>query len=247
MRSTEDDDAFLTESPLFAVLSDSRDLGFLGPGPLDPQIRHAEGFVAVARRVISAGSTVIDMGAGGGLPGLVVAARWPEISLLLLDASERRTEFLREAVERLGMSDRVQVVQARAEIGGRDPALRGAFDGALARSFGRPAVLAECTAPLLRPGGWLVVSEPPPDPEGEPGSPTSRRDYLDGGQQPLTQSQPPSPESDDRWPRDGLRQFGLEPRGTIYEGFAYQLLEQVDVCPDRYPRRNGVPAKKPLF
>ena len=41
------------------------------------------------------------------------------------------------------------------------PSLRAGFDGALARSFGRPAVVAECAAPLLRVGGWLIVSEPP--------------------------------------------------------------------------------------
>ena len=101
------------------------------------------------------------MGAGGGLPGLVVAQQWPEASLVLLEANERRSAFLRRVVDRLELADRVSILQERAEICGRDPEWRATFDGAIARSFGRPAVLAECTAPLLKPGAWIVVSEPP--------------------------------------------------------------------------------------
>ena len=83
---------------------------------------------------------------------------------MLLEANERRSAFLKRAVDRLALSDRVSVLQERAEICGRDPEWRASFDGAIARSFGRPAVLAECTAPLLKVGAWVVVSEPPSSP-----------------------------------------------------------------------------------
>jgi len=109
------------------------------------------------------------------------------------------------------------VVRARAEDAGRIPHLRGSFDAVVARSFGSPPVTAECAAPFLHPGGLLVVSEPP------------RAD----------------PEA--RWPRDGLATLGLEPLRTARTGFGYQVLRQNDPCPDRFPRRAGVAAKRPLY
>ena len=151
----------------------------------------------------------------------MVATEWPDASVALLEANGRRAAFLRRAVERLDLEGRVSVLEERAEVSGREPGLRGDFDGVLARSFGRPAVLAECAAPLLRVEGWLLVSEPP------------RSDPQDG--------------QDARWPAEPLRQLGLEPAEVIHEGFEYRTLRQREPCPDRFPRRNGVPAKKPLF
>jgi 16S rRNA (guanine527-N7)-methyltransferase len=222
----------LGRTPLRQILEEARAAGFLGPGPVAAQLRHAVGFVAVCRRLWPDGPTpplLLDLGSGGGLPGLVVAAHWPEATLVLLDAQGRRTTFLSDAVRRLGFGARVSVRQDRAEVAGRDPDLRGHFDGVLARSFGRPAVVAECAAPLLRPGGWLVVSEPPGDsPAGRPGPAADPTDPT-------------------RWPAEALRQLGLVPDRLLHEEFGYQLLRQVDRCPDRFPRRDGVPAKRPLF
>jgi hypothetical protein len=95
------------------------------------------------------------------VPGLVLALRLPAAAVVLLDASERRTDFLRRAVGRLGLGSRVSVLLARAEVAGRQEVWRGRFDAVVARSFGEPAVTAECAAPFLRTGGQLVVSEPP--------------------------------------------------------------------------------------
>ena len=141
----------------------ARGYGFLGPGPIDRQLIHAKGFVDLAKSQPQSMQEphVLDLGSGGGLPGLVLADQWPEVVLVLLDANQRRTDFLQGAVISCGFQDRVHVVQLRAEVGGRDPLLRGAFDGVVVRSFGPPAVVAECAAPFLRQGGWLIVSEPP--------------------------------------------------------------------------------------
>jgi 16S rRNA (guanine527-N7)-methyltransferase len=154
----------------------------------------------------------MDLGAGGGLPGLVLALGWPASHWVYLDASERRTAFLTEAVDEVGLADRVQVLRGRAEDLGRDPALRGGFDLVTARGFGAPAVTAECAAPFLAVGGRLLVSEPPGD--------------------------------DERWIPAGLALLGLL-RGPRLHGC--QVLDQTEPCPDRYPRRVGIPAKRPLF
>jgi 16S rRNA (guanine527-N7)-methyltransferase len=224
---------------LHELLAEARALGFLGPGPLEPQIRHAQGFTVVGRR-LSPGSPVrlADLGSGGGLPGLVTATEWPAATLVLIEANGRRAAFLRRAVEGLGLERRVAIMEERAEVCGRDAHLRGGFDGVLARSFGRPAVLAECAAPLLRVGAWLLVSEPP-----RPAGRDEQR--VDGGQD--EQSVEGGPGQGERWPPGPLRQFGLEPAEVVHEAFEYRVLRQVEACPERFPRRNGVPAKKPLF
>ena len=97
---------------LFAVLERSRSLGFLGPGPVSRHVAHAEAMGAAAGRP---DGPVLDLGAGGGVPGLVLALAWPGTSWTLLDASERRAGFLENAVLRLGLADRVSVLRARAE------------------------------------------------------------------------------------------------------------------------------------
>jgi 16S rRNA (guanine527-N7)-methyltransferase len=230
------------DTSLEGFLADARQLGFLGPGPLEPQLRHARGFVEVAQPLFVTAPRLVDMGAGGGLPGLVVAHQWPEATLVLLEANERRSAFLKRAVDGLDLSPRVSVLQERAEVCGRDQHWRASFDGAIARSFGRPAVLAECTAPLLKVGAWIIVSEPPAHTEVE----TAPAGISVPGGETVPTGGPRGGDSE-RWPLSGLSEVGLEPGELIHAEFDYQLLRQVDACPERFPRRNGVPAKKPLF
>jgi 16S rRNA (guanine527-N7)-methyltransferase len=213
------------------LLARSRSLGFLGPGSVRVQVDHALGFTRgpVGPTVTSRPSRerddgaphrVLDLGSGGGVPGLVLALAWREAAVVLLDAASRRVAFLADAVTELGLDDRVTVVHARAEAAGRDPGLRGAFDVVVARGFGPPPVTAECGAPFLVEHGRLLVSDPPI--EG------------DGG-------------ADDRWPAEGLALVGLAVERTWSEPFHYRSLVLAEPCPDRYPRRDGIPAKRPLF
>jgi SAM-dependent methyltransferase len=206
------------------VLASARQAGFLGPGPIETHLRHAAGFARVARSLELQPPTVaprlLDLGSGGGLPGLVIAALWPSAHVVLLDANERRTAFLDEAAGRLQFGN-LEVLRGRAEDLGREEVLRASFELVVARSFGAPAVLAECAAPFLRAGGWLVVSEPPSEDDGAP---------------------PPG-----RWPREPLAALGLAPADRVQDEFGFQALQQMDICPERYPRRVGIPAKRPLF
>jgi 16S rRNA (guanine527-N7)-methyltransferase len=201
---------------LDAVLERSRELGFLGPGPVAGHIDHARGF---AGGVDAAPGRILDLGSGGGVPGLVLAEFWPAADVTLLDAGERRCAFLTEAVHDLGWSSRASVVRGRAEEAGHRSDLRGSFDLVVARGFGPPAVTAECGAPFLRVGGRLVVSEPPAG----------------------------STDNAERWPETGITVLGLTPLREWREPFHYQAFVLGRPCPERYPRRVGVPAKRPLF
>lgn len=192
-------------------LERARSLGFLGPGPVEEHVDHTSGFL---RALAEVHGLVIDLGSGGGVPGLVVAVERPDLELLLVDAMAKRCRFLEEAVRSLGLGARVTVVGGRAEVVGRG-ALRGTAAAVLARGFGPPAVTAECAAPLLQVGGRLIVSEPPTAAE--------------------------------RWPTADLEALGLRPHERLPGPPAIQVLEQVSRCPDRFPRRDGMPAKRPLF
>ncbi|HKE72404.1 MAG TPA: RsmG family class I SAM-dependent methyltransferase [Acidimicrobiales bacterium] len=199
---------------LRAVLERSRRLGFLGPGSLRVQQEHAEGFAEAVEKVPH---RLLDLGSGGGVPGLVLAAVWPETEVVLLDAAERRCAFLEEAVATLGWNPRVRVHRARAEDAGRDPDLRAKFDLVTARGFGPPPATAECAAPFLHQDGHLVVSEPP---DAEPTA---------------------------RWPTEGLALVGLTPDAERRTPYHYRRFRQATLCPDAYPRRTGQPTKRPLF
>lgn len=195
---------------LLDQLERARTLGFLGPGPASAHIDHAQAFLAV---LTDHSGQLVDLGSGGGVPGLVVASSRPDLQVVLVESMSKRASFLRDATVALRL-DNVVVVEERAEVVGRGPR-RGAVDVVTARSFGPPATTAECAAPLLRIGGILIVSEPP--------------DLLP------------------RWPVDGLAELGMAPVHRTGVGPFVQVVQQVTPCPDRFPRRVGMPAKRPLF
>lgn len=202
---------------LLEILRRAQDLGMFGPGAVEGQLAHAEAFVELA--LADAGELpwpFLDLGSGGGLPGLVLAQR-PGAHGALLDAQHRRAEFLTEAVADLGLDDTITVAAARAEDAARHPEHRGQYGLVTARSFGAPAVTAECAAGFLRAGGRLAVSEPPG------GAPT-------------------------RWSAPGLETLGLSPpRFAHHGGASAALLDHPGEPTPRWPRRPGIPAKRPLW
>lgn len=156
-----------SEDRLRSVLERSRSLGFLGPQPIDIQMAHSLAFAQglllddVTLNVESGELRILDLGSGGGLPGLVIQAVYANTSLILLDAMEKRVAFLKAAIADLGVSDRVGAICARAEHAAHEPSMRESFDIVVARSFGKPALTAECARGFLKPTGLLIVSEPP--------------------------------------------------------------------------------------
>ncbi len=209
------------------LLGQAKDQGFLGRANIGEQIDHSIAFADVVGSLItdtgSPGHGVVDLGSGGGLPGLVLAVQIPDVPLTMVEGSTRRAAWLADAVRTAGWADRVQVVARRAEEVGRDAYWRGAALVVTSRLFGRPAVVAECAAPLMGVGAHLVVSEPPVPPDARGASP-------------------------DRWPSSELGTLGLEPALSVEaRGYHFVTIRSASSCPDRYPRRTGIPEKRPLF
>jgi 16S rRNA (guanine527-N7)-methyltransferase len=153
-------------SPLLEALGEAQRLGLLGPRPLQEHIEAVLPLVAL----LPPQGRVADLGAGGGIPGLVLAAELAETTWVLLDRRQACCDFLTRMVTRLGLGDRAQVVCADASDVGRRPDWRASFDSVVSRGFARPAVMLECAAPLLRLGGQVLVTARADDAEwpGEP-------------------------------------------------------------------------------
>lgn len=141
---------------LVGALEDAQRLGFLGSRPIPEVIEHARGFV---RAVDGVGThvSVLDLGSGGGVPGLVIAHDLPAARLTLLDRRAKRTDALERMVRRLGWQERVTVCCDDATTFSPDEL----FDVVVARGFGPPEYTLSVAAGLVRSGGVIVISEPP--------------------------------------------------------------------------------------
>ncbi len=203
------------------LLSQARDLGFLGPGDVGDQIRRSIAF-AVAAGISPPAGLLTDLGSGGGLPALVLALVWPDSRWLLIDSNQRRTSWLREATSELGATARVGVVCERAELVGRS-SYRHQAQLVTARSFGAPAATAECAAPLLALGGCLLVADPPEGPDQPARWPQEGLSQL------------------------GLELGSREVVPTAAGPVSFSRIFAVSTCSERYPRRVGAPFKRPLF
>jgi 16S rRNA (guanine527-N7)-methyltransferase len=129
----------------------------------------------------------------------------------------KRAKFLEDVLELKDAPKNATVIAARVEEIARIPELVETFDLVTARSFGPPAVTAECGAQFLKIGGVLIVSEPPDDSEPN------------------------------RWNPEKLEDLGLVAEGRIRHGAAFQVLEKTHSTPSEYPRSIGTPRKRPLF
>ena len=123
--------ALLEHERLLAQLERARGLGFLGPGPVEAHIEHTAGFLDAIERVTG---TVVDLGSGGGVPGLIIGVARPDLDVLLLDATASRCRFLEHAVRELDLA--ATVVEGRAEAVGHGS---------------RPRVRRRRRGPQLRP------------------------------------------------------------------------------------------------
>ena len=162
---------------------------------------------------------VVDVGSGGGLPGLPLAIARPELEVTLVEADQAKAAFLVQACATLGLR-KVEVVARRAEDAGRDLRYREAFDAAVARAVAALPVLVELCLPLVRVGGRLLAQK------------TDREDVdaaahaigVLGGE---------------------LVEVVQAPSAARHSG-TIVIVSKVRPTPDAYPRRAGVPARKPL-
>jgi 16S rRNA (guanine527-N7)-methyltransferase len=133
------------------LANDSDDLGLLGPRELDKLwSRHILNSAVVAETV-QPGDSVADVGSGAGLPGIPMALAQPEANFVLIEPMERRSNWMLEVIEELGLKN-VQVRRARAE-----EVTDQKFEVVTARAVAALDKLLRLCVPLLKPGGSLVA------------------------------------------------------------------------------------------
>jgi 16S rRNA (guanine527-N7)-methyltransferase len=168
---------------------------------------------------IGEGNKVVDVGSGGGLPGLPLKIARPDLSMTLIEADQAKAAFLVRACATLELQG-VEVVARRAEEVGQDPVYREAFDVAVARALAPMPVLAELCLPLVKVGGRLLAQKT----DSEEVSLAARAiDSLGGA----------------------LNQVVAAPSAARRAGTVV-IVDKVRSTPAAYPRRPGVPARKPL-
>ncbi|HKT84295.1 MAG TPA: 16S rRNA (guanine(527)-N(7))-methyltransferase RsmG [Solirubrobacterales bacterium] len=169
---------------------------------------------------LAGAARLVDVGSGGGLPGLALKIAKPELQVVLVEANRRKAAFLVRAAAELGLWG-VDIVGRRAEDAGHDPDFREAFDVATARALAPMPVLAELCLPLVRVGGRLLAMKTA---GGEEVAAAEVAVKLLGGRL-ASVLQAPS---------------AARERGEIV------VVDKIAPTPPEYPRRPGVPARRPL-
>lgn len=165
---------------------------------------------------------VIDVGSGAGFPGIPLKIVCPGARLTLLEATGKKVTFLDHVVAELGLQQ-VVAIKARAEELAPDPAHRGGYDLALVRAVADLPVVVEYGLPFCKLGGWLVAQK------GEAGAAEAWRAEsainLLGGE---------------------LRRVMPVELAGLPEDRSLVIIEKVSPTPEAYPRRPGLPRKRPL-
>lgn len=171
---------------------------------------------------LGAGTKAIDIGAGAGFPGLPLKIVCPGLQLTLLEATGKKVRFLEHVVGRLELEG-VEVIKGRAEELGRDAAHRERYDLALARAVAELPILVEYALPFCKLGG-LFVAQKGPKGDAEAETAEGAMATLGGVLRRIVHLELP---------------HLAEPRSLV-------VIEKTAPTPPKYPRRPGIPSKRPL-
>lgn len=134
-------------------------LGMLG-GNLDEHVGHGLAFAQILDELGRTEGRGADLGTGGGVPGVVLAAVVPTIDWSLIEIRTSRATEVERSLLAMGAPNATVATEPAQELA-HDEAYRGRYQVVVARAFGPPSIAAECASGLLAVGGVLVVSEPP--------------------------------------------------------------------------------------
>ena len=165
---------------------------------------------------------LLDVGAGAGLPGIPLKIALPEIKLTLIESTGKKTEFLNYVVSELGLKD-VKVITGRAEELAHNPDYRASFDIVISRAVASLTVLAELTLPFC-PTGGTVIAPKKGDVRKEIEEALKAIDILGGS----------------------LREVRLVELDELIDDRYLIIIDKVSPTPNKYPRRPGIPEKRPI-
>ncbi len=166
-------------------------------------------------------SNLIDLGAGGGLPGIPIKIIRPDLKITLLDSNRKKALFLKETVDALGL-EKVMVVNKRAEEIGQELEHREKYSYVFSRAVAKMAVLAELALPLLINDGEAVFYK---GPGGE--------DEFEKAEQAIAIC---------GGVLKNVEHYTLK-TGELRKLY---IIKKTKSTPGKYPRKSGIPGKKPI-
>ena len=190
--------------------------------PEEVAVKHFIDSLLCYDAAVMRGRKVIDVGTGAGFPGIPLKIYDPSLQLVLLDSLEKRLKFLQTAVQRLRLAD-VGFEHMRAEDAGRNIKMRGQADVAVSRAVARLSVLAEYCLPLVKKGGYFVALKGSKYKEEITEAENAVR-ILGGSVASVKETELPG----------------------LNDGRAIIVIRKIKDTPPAYPRKAGLPAKKPL-
>jgi 16S rRNA (guanine527-N7)-methyltransferase len=165
---------------------------------------------------------VMDLGSGGGLPGMALALARPDIFMTLVESTKKKGHFLDLASAELGLIKRVKIEADRAEVLGKGP-LRDKADVVTCRALGRLNVILELALPFLKVGGRLIAYK----------GPKADEELLEASKALKVLHAKLVEQKTFNLP------FSDETRTLL-------VIEKMAPTPRQYPRLPGVPSKEPL-
>ena len=186
------------------------------------QVKHFLDSLTLALAFSKLPERVLDVGTGAGLPGMALKILYPGIELTLIDSVRKKASFLDHLIDTLGL-DGVAVVAGRAEELAHEDRYRQHFDVVVSRGVARLATLLELTLPFCAVGG-VVVAMKKKDVDDELNEAEAAIGVLGGRLKSVMH----------------LRLKELDDRALV-------IIDKVTDTPERYPRRSGIPQKRPLL
>ena len=176
----------------------------------------------LAARYIQNGEKLLDVGSGGGFPGVPIKILNPLLEVTLLDSIRKKAEYLKQVDRKLGLD--MQLVNMRAEEAGRDVFLRERYDWVISRAVADFVILAEFCLPLTKVGGCFLAMKAD-DIERELEEAKYAFDLLGGAVEKTLYEEIP----------------GTNIKRSLV------FVKKNQPTPKKYPRRTGIPEKRPLF
>lgn len=183
--------------------------------------KHFADSLAIGRCMdMSRNLKILDLGSGGGFPGIPIKIVWPDTEVVMIDSVGKKIGFLNEVIEKLQLP-KASALHVRAEDLGHDPEYREMFDLCVSRAVADASVLAEYCLPFVKTGGYFIAYKS--GDSGEEIRRASRAITVLGG--------------------DTAELFPFE----LYELKRILVkVAKIHPAPKKYPRKAGIPSKEPI-
>ncbi len=178
--------------------------------------------ISVIKDKIASGYRIIDIGSGAGFPGIPLKIAMPDIKMTLLEATAKKVLFLEHIVKKLALND-IEIINRRAEEAAQKPEYREQFDVAVSRAVAELAVLSELTLPFCKTGGCFIAQKKG-DLQLEIEQSLKAVEILGGRLSKV----------------EKINLAGLDDERYLV------IIDKVMPAPGKYPRRPGIPEKRPI-